>query len=411
MAPRSRLDIGWRDLFFAVAKCLGFQSAEPIAESIESLWDTERANLACLSVRSGLCALLETLQLPVGSEVIVSSLTIRDIVRILEEYGLVAVPVDLDVERLEVRHEAFEACITAKTKAVLIAHVFGSRMPLEGIIATARARRLWVLEDCAQTFACDDFRGNSLSDVVLFSFGPIKTATALGGAIIGFRDRALRDRVAAVQKAWPCQSRREYAWRVGKMMALQALAYRLPFTLFVVACNMLGRKHDELITSSLRGFGRGNLLEKAKRRPNSALLALLNRRLHALDSVRISRRIQLAKTLQELMPSVIFPGKRAANHTHWVIPILTDHPEELLTKLWNAGFDATRGGSSLYAVPFQAGDGSHVRSQASDMIERVVYLPMHPSLSGNEMRRLAELICKFHADHQPFSSLASSQCS
>ena len=106
MIPRKRLDIGWSDLLYGMRCCLGAGDPARVRERIERAWSsegTEGAGLACLSVRSGFDALLAVLAFPPGSEVLMSALTIRDMTRIVEEHGLIPVPVDLDPRTLAVR--------------------------------------------------------------------------------------------------------------------------------------------------------------------------------------------------------------------------------------------------------------------------------------------------------------------
>ena len=73
-------------------------------------------------------------------------------VRIIEHHGLVPVPVDVDAARLEVDVEQIERLITPRTRAILVAHLFGSRMEMGPIIELARRHDLLVIEDCAQAF-------------------------------------------------------------------------------------------------------------------------------------------------------------------------------------------------------------------------------------------------------------------
>ncbi len=109
MWVRKRLDIGWRDLAFALANCLWPRSREVIAESVERMWDGSDHAIACLSVRSGFDLWLEAIALPPGSEVLVSAITIPDMVRIIEEHGLVPVPVDVDPDHLAIERAALDA--------------------------------------------------------------------------------------------------------------------------------------------------------------------------------------------------------------------------------------------------------------------------------------------------------------
>ena len=96
MIPRNRLDIELTDLLYGFTRSLFPPDAEEARQRIAALWSPEGGVAVCLSVRSGFDALLAELAFPPGSEILVSALTIRDMVRIIGEHGLVAVPVDLD---------------------------------------------------------------------------------------------------------------------------------------------------------------------------------------------------------------------------------------------------------------------------------------------------------------------------
>ena len=254
MIPRGRLDIGWRDLAAAAAACLVSRSRVTLERRVEQAWSRDEDALVCLSVRSGLDLLLTALRYPKGSEVLVSAVTIRDMVRVIEHHGLVPVPVDVDTQTLGVKMESLRRARSPKTRAVLVAHLFGSRTSLEAVSAFAREHGLLLVEDCAQAFTGLDQRGDPASDVALFSFGPIKTATALGGAVLAFRDRELLARTRALQEACVVQPRREFAKRVLRFAVVKALLHRAPFTLFCAACRLAGRsaeawfelgRHDE----------------------------------------------------------------------------------------------------------------------------------------------------------------------
>src|SRR5258706_1533966 len=199
--------MGWADLARGAGAVFSIGDRESAKERLERAWCLDRLNLACLSVRSGFDALLTALAFPAGSEIVLSAVNIRDMARIIEAHVLVAVPVDIDMRRLAVVASAVERALTPRTRAVLVAHLFGSRMPMDDIARLARERGLVLIEDCAQVFTGDGWRGHRDSDACLFSFGPIKTATALAGGIASFRDAGLRERGSGVQGGWPVNSR------------------------------------------------------------------------------------------------------------------------------------------------------------------------------------------------------------
>jgi perosamine synthetase len=377
MVPRKKLDIGWRDLGWGLAYCLW--PPRDAARALEQFWSGERHALATLSVRSGLDLVLQQLALPEGSEVLVSAITIRDIVTILEHHGLRAVPVDIDPATCAVRADLLEASVTDRTRAVLVAHLFGSRMPLDDVAAVARRHGLFLFEDCAQAFAADGYRGHADSHVSMFSFGPIKTATALGGGVLRFREAWRCEEARHRQAHWPVQSRARYARRLLKYALLKALSWRIPYTLFVALCRRWGRSHDQVIAGAVRGFPAGDLLPQLRCQPSAALLALLRRRVTRYSPQVLAQRIEAAAAVTSGLPAEVLPGSRAPTHCHWVVPIRCTRPDALVQDLWRLGFDATRGATSLHAVaalPTTTGVGS---AAAHDMMGELVYLPVEAS--------------------------------
>jgi dTDP-4-amino-4,6-dideoxygalactose transaminase len=397
MIPRQGLDIGWSDLLFALQACLRSTSADAIRSRVEAAWSPGYESVACLSVRSGFDALLATVDWPRGSEVLVSAATIRNMPELISEHGFVPVPVDVDFRTLTIDAASLARAITPRTKAILAAHLFGSRMPMSPILEVARRHNLLVIEDCAQAFAADGYRGDAESDVSLFSFGPIKTATALGGGILRFRDHELGRRVREHTRQWRAQSNRQFVARVAKYCLLVMLSLRPIFSSWTSMLRLAGIDYDALISRSVRGFGGSGLLAKIRRRPSAALLALLERRLKMYSRERIGERRRLALQALELLPNVTIPGRDNPSHTFWVFPILCDEPEELRRHLIACGFDATRGASSMSVV--EPPDAAHARAgQAEQELGRLLYLPVYPGVSATDLERLAEAIAGFGAE-------------
>jgi len=184
MLPRGTPDLSWKDLLAGLAYCVRLDSNEQAQKAVEACWP-DQATFACLSVRSGFDLVLQALALPAGSEIIVSAITIPHMFEIIERHGLVVVPIDLDEYDLSIDLQALERAVTPRTKAILIAHLFGSQMPLDEIVAFAKHHNLLLFEDCAQAYNGSKQCGHPDSDVRMLSFGPIKTVQ---------RSRAMRPR-------------------------------------------------------------------------------------------------------------------------------------------------------------------------------------------------------------------------
>ncbi|MDB9527588.1 DegT/DnrJ/EryC1/StrS family aminotransferase [Oscillatoria sp. CS-180] len=397
MIPRKRLDIAWMDLLFGLGCCLKLENRQSIESQLEQALPRGAASLTCLSVRSGFDALLQALAFEPGTEILVSAVTIRGMTRIIEAHNLIPVPVDLDFAKLALHSEGMAKAVTPRTKAILVAHLFGSRMPMEPILQFAQVHNLLVIEDCAQAYAGKDYWGHPQTDVSLFSFGPIKTATALAGGILRFREASLCEAVRSCQNRWPVQSRLRFAARIGKYSLLMLLSYRLTYSLFIGICSLFGKNHDRIISKSVRGFPGDDFFAQIRQRPSAPLLSLLARRLKQFNPESITRRIEFAEQLVELAPSLRRPGKQASAHTHWVFPILCAHPEKLKHYLWSKGFDATQGGSNLYVVDPPANCPDLKPTEARQIFQRLLYLPTYSGVTSQDIERLAHALNEYEA--------------
>jgi dTDP-4-amino-4,6-dideoxygalactose transaminase len=389
MIPRGTPDIGWRDLAAGLLGCVWSDPPERVQRRVEARWSAAQT-VACLSVRSGLDLLLQALALPHGSELIVSAITIPDMITIIEQHGLTPVPVDIDPATLGVDPARLARLIGPRTSAILVAQLFGSRTSLAPVARLARQHGLLLIEDCAQAYD-GVYRGDPDSGVCLFSFGPIKTATALGGALVRCRDAALAARLRQLQARYPRQPRRLLVRRIVRFAALKLLAHPQRFAVFVAICRLRRRNHDQLINESVRSFAGQNLLARIRQQPSAALLHLLERRLRQLDPARIMARAAFARRILAQLPAVPRPGAAAERHTHWVLPIESDEPATLTRALWTHGFDATRKASSLTVVPppdRRTPDPVNARR----LLARLVYLPMYPQLAERDLLRLGRIV-------------------
>lgn len=397
MYARKRLDIGWLDLVHGLGACLFARDEARARRRVECWFSPDGHALACLSVRSGLDLFLQAAKLPPGSEVLMSALTIPDMWKIVERHGLVPIPVDLDPETLAPAPEAWLAAASGKTRAVVVVHLFGARVAMGPIAQVARERGWLLIEDCAQSFTGDPPRGERLSDVSLFSFGPIKTATALAGGVLVVRDRGILDRMRAAQSAHPRLGRLTYFARLLKYSGLVALSKRPCYTLFVRLCRLLGGDHDAVIERSVRSFAGGDLFARIRRRPSAALLSLLARRIEARDSRRVDGRMARAWRLTSRMPGgLTIPAARAPYHSFWVYPVLAGEPDRVVTTLRAAGFDATRA-SSLRCVPAPPATDRRPPiepCEAQRILAGVVYLPVCGEMPARAVDAMAGALAR-----------------
>ena len=396
MIPRKRIDIAWADLGSGIVGCFMPGNAAALRANIEASWDA-RANLACLSVRSGFDALLSVLALPAGSEVLISAVTIADMTRIIEAHGLIPIPVDLDMQTLAVSLASLERARTPRTRMMLIAHLFGSRMPMQALVKFSNENNILLLEDCAQAYTGDAWRGECAAAVSLFSFGPVKPGTALGGAVLSFRDAALQVRVREHVARWPLQARGTYLARLIKYTVLAPLGNRVVFGLLATVCRWFGTSHEKWVSGAVRGFAGSDFFASIRRQPSVPLLRLLRRRLaQGVQTSAVQRSVR-SRQLQGLLRGVHCVGAQAAQHMHWIFPVTHEDSGALIRHLAAQGFDAAYSASSLGVV--EAPPGAAPAAEATRTFATLLYLPAHEGMDEADVERLAQAIAEFEQRH------------
>ncbi|MBL8814435.1 MAG: DegT/DnrJ/EryC1/StrS family aminotransferase [Planctomyces sp.] len=415
--PRGTLDISWRHLFEALSDCL-FGSHQDKTAGAADLREIPIGNahssvqgLITISVRSAFDLYLTELNLPQGSEVVMSAVSISDMFRIPEAHGLKVIPVPLSFETLSLSAQDVERSITEQTRLIVVAPLFGSRSCLTEICCIARRHGIIVIEDCAQawrgaltlTGALDvDDAQDAKADVQMFSFGPIKTATALGGAFVLDKDHQRLLRISSIQTGYPEVAILRTLRRILRFIALKALSSPLAFGVFVWLTSLFGADYDELLFRATRGFQGSDLLEKLRHRPNRVQRNLVLRRLEEPHTDAIEARCNYAAEVLNMLPNGVVPGSEIQiglgphDHVHWVLPCESREPGSLIQRLRSAGFDATQRGSSLVhfpmVVPEPVCSENQSRWLTPERLANLVYLPMFPEMGQEQRTRMIDII-------------------
>jgi perosamine synthetase len=147
-----------------------------------------------LAVNTGTAALhlaLVGLDLSVGAQVLVPSLTFVATVQAIMVAGAEPVFCEVDPDTLNIDVPDAARRLTERTRAILPVHYAGLACDMDALLPWARARNLAVVEDAAHAFG-SSYKGRkigTLGDVTCFSFDPIKNITCgEGGAVVTDRD-------------------------------------------------------------------------------------------------------------------------------------------------------------------------------------------------------------------------------
>ena len=189
-----------------VKQCLesGWVTQGPLTAQFEQAFaDRHRVShaLATTSCTAALHLATMALELKAGDEMVVPAFTWVTSAHAAEYVGAKAVFADVDLSTFNLDPASFEAAITARTRAVMVVHLFGKAAPMDDILAIARRHGLAVIEDAACGVGTT-YRGTpvgSLGDIACFSLHPRKVITTGEGGMVTTNRADLVARVKALR--------------------------------------------------------------------------------------------------------------------------------------------------------------------------------------------------------------------
>jgi perosamine synthetase len=109
--PRLELDIAAKDLISGLNPAVLWADRETLHGQIQSFWETQKEILITLCVRTSFDLLLQSLDLPSGSEIIMSAVNIGHMEEIVKQHHCIPIFVDIDSETLAPSVEQFKLSI------------------------------------------------------------------------------------------------------------------------------------------------------------------------------------------------------------------------------------------------------------------------------------------------------------
>jgi dTDP-4-amino-4,6-dideoxygalactose transaminase len=152
-----------------------------------------------------------------GDEVVVTPRTFLASVSSIVTAGAVPVFAEVDADSQNITAETVRAVLTERTRAVICVHLAGWPCDMDPMMALAKERGLFVIEDCSQAHGAE-YKGRavgSIGDVGCWSFCQDKIMTTGGeGGIVTCQDRDLWSRMWSFKdhgKSWSAIYEREHA--------------------------------------------------------------------------------------------------------------------------------------------------------------------------------------------------------
>ena len=383
MWPCKDIDVSWMDVLFALRVCVKRDHSLILEAGFRS---ESNRSLFCISVRSAFDLYLRSRRWSRGDECIFVGLNVPDMFRIAESYGLRVIGSDIDPITTKLDISQLRASINEDTRFIVVPHLFGHRFDLSPVIELAKSLKLDVVEDCAQAFAGHDWSGSEGATLSLFSFGPLKTATALQGAVAIVRDSSLREAIDRELQSYTVQPTWRYAARVVRFAMMTIATQRFVYGLFVGLLRSLGVDHEAVIHTATQSSTSKSFARWLRTQPCTALKQVIRRQIVESEpsfQTRIAKGSALFDAIGESVPLVL---RGQQPNVFWMVPILTEAPETLKDLLRDEGFDAMS--SRLVAVRESGVEGAKA-------LEYAAMLPFSPQMSEMEFQRLGSIVTRF----------------
>jgi dTDP-4-amino-4,6-dideoxygalactose transaminase len=160
---------------------------------------------ACASGSAAVHVAVAAIDPEPGDEIVTTSITDMGALAPIVYQGAIPVFCDVDPRTCNVTAKTIEAALSPRTRAIVVTHLFGNPCDMRGILALANARRIPVIEDCAQAFlARSEGRCvGTLGTIGCFSLQQGKHITTGEGGIVVTDDEKLARRMYYyINKAW-----------------------------------------------------------------------------------------------------------------------------------------------------------------------------------------------------------------
>jgi dTDP-4-amino-4,6-dideoxygalactose transaminase len=307
---------------------------------------------------NGTIALVTALQaLKISGEVITTPYSFVATAHSLLWNGITPVFTDIDPRTLNLDPAKIEASITERTTAIMPVHCYGHPCDVDAIQKIADAHKLTVIYDAAHAFGVEDGSGSILNhgDLSILSFHATKVFNTFEGGAIICPDAETKTHIDHLKNFGFVDEVTVVAAGInGKMSEINA------------AFGLLQLEHiDEAL---------------ARRKEVDALY---RRRLAGVKGIRC---------LDDA-------GEKVANYAYFPVLVQPDYPltrEALYEKLKDNGIFARRYFYPLIStfpmyrdLPSARAGNLPVATEAAD---RVLCLPIYPSLQSDDQRRIIDII-------------------
>jgi dTDP-4-amino-4,6-dideoxygalactose transaminase len=345
--------------------------------------------------------ILQALDLPPGSEIVVPALTFWVVPALARVAGLKVVFADVDPATFTLDPAALERAITPATRAVVPTHLYGLPCDMDGIVAIAARHNLTVIEDCAHALGAtyDGRPVGTLGDAGFFSFQTLKPLNCYGGGLALVRDAGIAARVRALAEAarWPDEKRVTNRLLVGRLQRIFIKPWVFTISAFPIlwVSSLIGANPDVYLWEDIRSLD--PLPDAYTERFPNVQAAIGIAALEALDgwTERTRRHVRVMDRAFGNLPGITVPTVPAGRtHVYYQYCVYGPQRDELVVRCVRRGIDIETlhvdvcSDVELFAGARTEPPGAPGAQRAAGAMQ----IPVYATLTDSQAERVARVV-------------------
>lgn len=398
------LDVTFFKISVAIYRCLMYYSVNDRIKLKSDIMSNSNHFFPIYSCRSGFDTILQTLSTYPRSddqpEVIMTGLNIKHMRMLPEIHGYKVKILDIDLDTMEPDLVQLKKLITPKTHILVVAQLNGVHIDVEPMARIVKDNNIFIIEDCAQSIN-NEYVGSSHADFTLFSFGLSKDYTAFGGGLLKVHNNGYRTSISNVLETYPIESQFKYLTTVTISAIKFILTSSITVSLIDFIARQFGSNYENVLNKVGKEFNEhgdsSKLLAKFRKQCSTPHLSIIRDRIKEIYDTPNSNKYQLERKMQgdyltnQLLniQTIKIVGNKLMKRHYWLFPILVKNRDQLLDKLNQNGFVATKTATTFGYI------GLEEESNCFKFREEVVYLPYFPDIPRIKIDEMVKLIKNF----------------
>jgi len=354
------------------------------------------------SGRTAFLAILKSLNLEKGDEVLLQAFTCNAAVNPILWAGLKPVFVDIKKETLNINPNDLEKKLSSKSRVVIVQHTFGRPAELDRILEICERYNLILIEDCAHSLG-GEHKGKKLGafgKAAFFSLGRDKIISSVYGGIAVTQDKLLAEKIQEFQKQLKFPS---LFW-FKKQLLHPILTKKLIMPLYgffglgkykLVALQRLG-----ILSKAVHKMEKQGKMPKYLFRKMPNVLAILG--LHQFKKLERfnEHRTKIAGIYRDIARYEVQPRTMETDRIYMRYSVFVENSDEVLKKFKKQGIYLNDGWRKTVVVPIgtdleKMGYKKGSCPVAEEVANKILNLPTHINISKEQAQRIKKLLQEF----------------